>query len=432
VTGDVHKLGEVLRAAREGKGVDLARVERDTKIRERYLSALERGEYRDLPGAVYTKGFLRNYGAYLGLDPEYLIDLYRIETASAAGERATRAAAPPRPLGARRRPRAFVVTPGAVVAAILTIMVGGFVAYLGFEFVNFARTPELRITDPPGNVSGHTELEIIVRGVTEPNASVKVNNMPENPTVFADAEGNFEVTVRLLPGSNVMELVATDPATGRDSETEQRTILVVTDVAASPSAGAGALTLEQPEANSTASGAVAVSGTAAPGAEVTVSAVSTRPPRPNFVVTDGAGQRVAVEPSDPAPPEPLQLTADSNGAYAGELELRPGTWRLSVAAADGEPITRRVTVASRGGLRGTVSLAGADSYIEVEEDGTPVADVSGGIAAAGDRVSVAARSEIRILAGNAGAVRVTINGIGIGAMGGDGDVVEWRITRAGG
>ena len=67
--------------------MDLARVERDTKIRERYLSALERGEYRELPGAVYTKGFLRNYGAYLGLDPEYLIDLYRLETSAVAAER---------------------------------------------------------------------------------------------------------------------------------------------------------------------------------------------------------------------------------------------------------------------------------------------------------------------------------------------------------
>jgi cytoskeletal protein RodZ len=36
-----HKLGDVLRAAREERGVDLARVERDTKIRSRYLSALE-------------------------------------------------------------------------------------------------------------------------------------------------------------------------------------------------------------------------------------------------------------------------------------------------------------------------------------------------------------------------------------------------------
>jgi cytoskeleton protein RodZ len=79
--GELHKLGEVLRTAREAKGVDLARVERDTKIRVRYLTALETGDYAELPGAVYTKGFLRNYGAYLGLDVEYLVDLYRLESA---------------------------------------------------------------------------------------------------------------------------------------------------------------------------------------------------------------------------------------------------------------------------------------------------------------------------------------------------------------
>jgi cytoskeletal protein RodZ len=63
-------LPERLLAARERKGVDLYRAERDTKIRARYLQALEHGEYGELPGAVYTKGFLRNYALYLGLDPD--------------------------------------------------------------------------------------------------------------------------------------------------------------------------------------------------------------------------------------------------------------------------------------------------------------------------------------------------------------------------
>jgi hypothetical protein len=62
-------LPERLYAARERKGVALYRAERDTKIRARYLAALERGDYRELPGAVYTKGFLRNYALYLGLEP---------------------------------------------------------------------------------------------------------------------------------------------------------------------------------------------------------------------------------------------------------------------------------------------------------------------------------------------------------------------------
>jgi hypothetical protein len=89
-----------------------------------------------------------------------------------------------------------------------------------------------------------------------------------------------------------------------------------------------------------------------------------------------------------------------------------------------------VSVRSGDGLRATVRLDGADSYLEVEEDGTPVGGVSGGIATAGDRVNLVANDDIRIRAGNAGAVRLTVNGIGIGVMGDDGEVVEWRITSA--
>ena len=426
MTGDVHKLGEVLRTAREGKGVDLARVERDTKIRERYLSALERGDYRDLPGAVYTKGFLRNYGAYLGLDPEYLIDLYRIESDAIAGER-PRAPAAPRPL-APRRSRAFVVTPGAVVAAILTILVGGFVAYLGFEFVNFARTPELRITDPPGNVNGYTELQITIRGETEPNASVKVSNLPENPTVVADAEGSFEVVVGLLPGSNVVQLEADDPTTGRKSEIEQRTILVVTDAGASPSGAPTALSLDDPAADATVRGRVPIAGTTSPGAEVAVAVTLVHPPTPSFAVTDELGQPVAFEATPPPEPKPMTLTADDTGSFSGELHLRPGEWQLSVSTSGNDPVTQRVNVAPGKGLRATLRINGAESYLEVEEDGTPVAGVSGAIAAPGDRVDLSANDELRIRAGNAGAVRLTINGIGIAAMGGDGAVVEWRIS----
>ena len=425
-----HKLGEVLRAAREAKGVDLPRVERETKIRERYLSALERGEYRELPGSVYTKGFLRNYGAYLGLDPEYLIDLYRLESASLATER-PRVPAPPRPLAARRT-RAFVVTPGAVVAAILTILVGAFVAWIGYEFVSFARQPELRITEPAGNVSAHTELSIVVRGVTEPNASVTVSNLRENPTVLADAEGRFEVTLSLVPGSNVMRLSASDPVTGRVSEVEERTIVVVTQVAGSPSPGGATLAVDEPAADAAITGRVRVSGTAGPGTSVAVSAALVRPGRPTFTVTDPDGTEVTLDPAAPPVPDPLELTADGSGAFSGELALRPGAWDVSVAMDGGTPITRRISVRPADGLRATLQLRRGDSYVDLDEDGTPVEGVSRSIAFNGDRIDLSASRDLRIRVGNAGAVRITINGISLGAMGTDGQVVEWRVTRAGG
>jgi cytoskeletal protein RodZ len=425
VTEEVHKLGEVLRAAREARGVDLPRVERETKIRERYLSALERSEYRELPGSVYTKGFLRNYGAYLGLDPEYLIDLYRLETAELRAERPM-TPAPPRPISGRRT-RAFVVTPGAVVAAILTLLVGGFIAYLGYEFVNFARTPELRITEPAGNVNQHPDRTITLRGITAPNATVTVSGLSVNPSVEADDTGAFEVAVELRPGSNIVRLVARDPVTGRDSEIEERTIIVAGEPTESGSPGAIALSVAEPAADASLTGPVAVSGSAEPGAVVSASAELVERPTPNFTVADPAGQAIDIEPSDPSAPDPVAITADPSGAFAGEISLRAGTWDVTLTVEGGEAVVRRVRVQPGDGLRATLRLIDGDSYLEVDEDGTPVDGVSGGIAADGDSISLEADDELRIRAGNAGAVRLVVNGVQVGAMGADGAVVEWRI-----
>ena len=66
-----------MRDAREAKGVDLFRVERDTKIRSKFLAALEDGDFADLPGDVYARGFLRNYASYLGLDADEVEEEWR-------------------------------------------------------------------------------------------------------------------------------------------------------------------------------------------------------------------------------------------------------------------------------------------------------------------------------------------------------------------
>ena len=91
------------------KGVDLYRAERDTKIRARYLGALERGEYRELPGAVYTKGFLRNYALYLGLDPDEILVQWRRERGD-GGAQSEPSINVPRPLSAPRQ--GFTFSPG--------------------------------------------------------------------------------------------------------------------------------------------------------------------------------------------------------------------------------------------------------------------------------------------------------------------------------
>ena len=70
-SGDIE-IGATLRKARQDIGATLDDVEYETKIRKRYLDALEREDYGDLPSAVYARGFLKTYANYLGLDGEEL------------------------------------------------------------------------------------------------------------------------------------------------------------------------------------------------------------------------------------------------------------------------------------------------------------------------------------------------------------------------
>jgi hypothetical protein len=71
------RIGEVLKQARARSGMDIRAAEEQTKIRVKYLRALEDEEWDALPSAAYAKGFLRTYAQLLGLDGEALADAYR-------------------------------------------------------------------------------------------------------------------------------------------------------------------------------------------------------------------------------------------------------------------------------------------------------------------------------------------------------------------
>jgi cytoskeleton protein RodZ len=70
-------IGATLREARMRSRISIDEVETHTKIRARYLRAIENEEWDLLPGPVYVKSFLRTYGDYLGLDSRLLVDEYK-------------------------------------------------------------------------------------------------------------------------------------------------------------------------------------------------------------------------------------------------------------------------------------------------------------------------------------------------------------------
>lgn len=83
--GEGLAVGEVLKRARTRRKLDIGTVEQHTKIRTKYLRALENEEWETLPGPAYAKGFLRAYAQFLGLDGDALVDAYRRSVESSLG-----------------------------------------------------------------------------------------------------------------------------------------------------------------------------------------------------------------------------------------------------------------------------------------------------------------------------------------------------------
>lgn len=70
-------LGQLLKKARIEKGISLDELQDVTKIRKRYLEAIEEGDFKALPGNFYVRAFIRTYAESVGLDPGEVLVLYR-------------------------------------------------------------------------------------------------------------------------------------------------------------------------------------------------------------------------------------------------------------------------------------------------------------------------------------------------------------------
>lgn len=416
-------LGERLVAARERKGVDLYRAERDTKIRARYLSALERGDDRELPGAVYTKGFLRNYALYLGLDPDDVLRQWRRERGDAA--LAAPPIAVPRPLEAPRQGLTF--TPGVVAAALLTIAVVAFVGYLGLQLVRFAKPPMITVSDPAVAVVEVEEgtAEYTLRGFSDPGATVEIAapGRDQPYRVTAGPDGSWSAVVELRRGRNEFEVSAKDPETGKVAETPVRVLINVPfSVVAAPT-----LTVDSPADGATyENGAVPVEGRTTNAAKVTVEATYAGP-------ASGEPQASAApSPSPPPGPEPQTTEPAEDGTFSVPLDLTTGRWTITVTAASAENRTvtlRRTVEVSYRGVTLVVQIKGGRAWLKVWVDDRvdPTVGAAGTVYGDGKILTFTGQRSIEVRSGSSGVTYFTLNGVSLGRLGRVGVPETWRF-----
>jgi cytoskeletal protein RodZ len=122
----VFEIGNSLREARLRREIDFAEAEAATKVRGKYLRALEDEQFEVLPAQTYVKGFLRTYAEYLGLDGQLYVDEYNSRYVSAEEEapfRARRTAEGRRRDRAHRRVESNVVIVTLVAIGVITALV---------------------------------------------------------------------------------------------------------------------------------------------------------------------------------------------------------------------------------------------------------------------------------------------------------------------
>src|SRR2546430_11773194 len=128
------EIGETLREARMRAKIDVSEVEATTKIRAKYLRALENEEWGLLPGPTFVKSFLRTYAQALGLDAKALVEEYRLHHESPGEPPLEPIVSSPRRErgpsiargggGGRGPPRAYLVLAGLVALLIVLLIVG--------------------------------------------------------------------------------------------------------------------------------------------------------------------------------------------------------------------------------------------------------------------------------------------------------------------
>src|SRR5947199_5925366 len=124
------EIGETLREARMRAKIDVSEVEAATKIRAKYLRALENEEWGLLPGPTFVRSFLRTYADYLGLDSRLLVEEYRLRhehpseldlapiSPNLGTERRVARLSPPRPS------RGWVIGLSVLAIIVLLIVIG--------------------------------------------------------------------------------------------------------------------------------------------------------------------------------------------------------------------------------------------------------------------------------------------------------------------
>ncbi len=200
-------VGEILKKARLEKNLDYDVVEKRTKIRKKFLAALEKNDWSSLPSPTYIKGFIRNYSRFLGLKPEEMVAIFRRHY---TGEEKSKPL--PDNISQPLHEPFFRITSQKIIIASTILFIILFSGYLFIQYRAFTGEPALTVITPKeGEILKSTTVS--VRGETDRDATLYINNQKTS----IDSSGAFHQDVILNPGINTL-LIESESKLGKKSK----------------------------------------------------------------------------------------------------------------------------------------------------------------------------------------------------------------------
>lgn len=179
--------GDLLHEKRLALELSLETVAYRTKVKEKYLHALEVSDFGSLPSSTVVKGFLKSYAKILHLNSETLIAMFRRDFSESRGEIIPRGLVEP----INSKSHSFSVSHVLIIIAVLA-----FFTFLFYQLTSWWSLPQLEVLQP---IEGEVYGEMVsIKGKTDPDATIRIGDQ----TVLVSQTGEFNLDLLYPAGTH--------------------------------------------------------------------------------------------------------------------------------------------------------------------------------------------------------------------------------------
>lgn len=190
-------VGEILSGKRNQLGLSLEQVEKETKIRKKYLEAIEKSDFGIFSESTTVKGFIRNYSLILGLSPENVLAIFRRDfIENEAGQII------PRGFTKEIEERSFRWTPKITFFLFIGLLLFSFCYFFFSQYSRFSSPPQLEVFSPKEGQIFQGKVEVV--GKTDKDATVKV----DGSLIVVSPSGDFGEKIVFPRGENILTIEA--------------------------------------------------------------------------------------------------------------------------------------------------------------------------------------------------------------------------------